>query len=123
MIECFFNITCTIVINTVKYGFYVFDVDKIEIICTSGRRFFFLTLEYEEMSPQLENLDQFFFCFHLGYRDRMSVEFLSSGLLYLTIVIRNKKIVWKHRLNWLFFLCNLSSENSKNPVLASLHEI
>ena len=39
------------------------------------------------------------------------------------IVIRNGEIVWEHGLNWPFSLYNLSSENYKNPVHASLYKI
>ena len=42
---------------------------------------------------------------------------------YLGHSLRNGKIVWKHGPNRPFFLYNLSSENYKNPVHASLHEI
>ena len=43
--------------------------------------------------------------------------------MQLIIVIRNGKIVWKHRPNRPCFLYNLSSENYQNPVHTSLHKI
>ena len=81
MIECIFNTICHIVLNTVKYGLYIFMVVRIDLISTSCKSFF---LTQGEMKSQQVNLGLVFLSFRPQRQDVYRIfiqQFSLSNLL------------------------------------------